>query len=207
MRKLALYGSGGFAREVLMLLEDMGMAERVHALYESDELWKERPVSGITTQPISRFDPTTTDLVLAVGSPQARRKMHASLPTETRYPTLVHPDARIHRSTSVGEGSIICAGCIVTCDIVMGRHVQLNLATTVGHDCRLDDFVTTAPAVNISGNCMLGAGSYFGTNVCLREKITVAADVIVGMGAVVIGDLPETGGVYVGSPARLKPTR
>ncbi|SDW23627.1 NeuD/PglB/VioB family sugar acetyltransferase [Lysobacter enzymogenes] len=207
MKKLALYGSGGFAREVLMLLEDLGLGERVMALYESDDLWKERIVSGINTQPISRFDPATTELVLAVGSPQARRKMHASLPADTRYPTLVHPDARVHRSTSVGEGSIICAGSIVTCDIVIGRQVQLNLATTVGHDCRLEDFVTTAPAVNISGNCVLGTGSYFGTNACLREKINVAADAVVGMGAVVVGDLAEPGGIYVGSPARLKPSR
>lgn len=207
MRKLALYGGGGFAREVLMLLEDMGLSDRVVAVYESDDLWTERIVAGIATQPIGRFDPATTDLVLAVGNPQARRKMQSSLPAQTRYPTLVHPDARIHRSSSVGEGSIICAGSIVTCDVVIGRQVNLNLITTIGHDCHLEDFVSTAPGVNISGNCILGAGAYFGTNSCVREKVRVAPDAIVGMGAVVVGDLPEAGGVYVGSPARLKPAR
>ncbi|QWP78550.1 acetyltransferase [Lysobacter sp. K5869] len=207
MRKLALYGCGGFAREVLMLLEDLGQGDRVTALYESDEIWTARAVAGIATQPISRFDPADADLVLAVGNPQARRRLQSSLPAQTRYPTLVHPDARVHRSSGIGEGSIVCAGSIVTCDVAIGRQVHLNLATTIGHDCRLEDFVTTAPAVNISGHCELGTGAYFGTNSCVREKVRVAADAVVGMGAVVIGDLAQAGGVYVGNPARLKPTR
>ncbi|WP_160309512.1 acetyltransferase [Lysobacter capsici] len=203
MKNIAIYGAGGFAREVLILLEDMGLAARVSALYESDDIWTQRRVGGIQTLPISRFEPSDTDMILAVGSPQARQRMRESLPAQTQYPTLVHPNAKVHRSTSLGEGSIVCEGCIVTCDIRIGRHVNLDRMTTIGHDSVLGDFVTAAPAVVVSGNCMVGASTYLGTNSCLREKISIPADSIIGMGAVVISSLTAPG-VYVGNPARLK---
>lgn len=205
MQKIALYGAGGFAREVLILLEDLGLAARVSAFYESDDFWHERRIAGVPVEPISRFDPAQAEMVLAVGSPQGRRKMRESLPAQTRYPTLVHPDAKVHRSTALGEGSIVCDGCIVTCDIRIGRHVNLDRMTTIGHDSCLGDFVTAAPAVVVSGNCDVGAGTYLGTNSCLREKISIPADSFIGMGAVVVASLAESG-VYVGNPARRKPT-
>lgn len=203
MKKIAIYGAGGFAREVLVLLEDMGLGSRVSAFYESDDLWSERSIAGVQVQPIHRFDPAGADMILAVGSPQGRQRMRESLPGQTHYPTLVHPRAKVHRSTTLGEGSIVCEGCIVTCDIQIGRHVNLDRMTTIGHDSILGDFVTAAPAVVVSGNCTVGALTYLGTNSCLREKISVPEGSVIGMGAVVVAS-PATRGVYVGNPARMK---
>ena len=92
-------------------------------------------------------------------------------------------------------------GCILTCDIQLRAHVHLNLHTTVGHDCVLEDFVTTAPAVNISGRCHLGQCTYIGTNASLREGLRTAPGSVLGMGAVLVSSATEPG-VYVGNPAR-----
>ncbi|QSX73633.1 NeuD/PglB/VioB family sugar acetyltransferase [Lysobacter arenosi] len=204
MNKIAIFGAGGFAREVLVLLEDMGLADRVSALFESDGIWKPRDIWGIPTLPISRFEPTSTDLVLGVGDPNARMAMRSSLPKETRFPTLVHPGARIHRTTLVGNGVIVCEGCIVTCDIELGDHVNLDRLTTIGHDSRIGDFVTAAPATVVSGNCQIGSLTYLGTNSCVREKVTIAPGTTVGMGATVVSNI-ETPGIYVGTPAKRRP--
>jgi len=40
-----------------------------------------------------------------------------------------------------------------------------------------------------------------GTNSSIREKLTVTADVIVGMGGIVVKSIKEPG-VYVGNPAK-----
>lgn len=199
MNRIGIFGAGGFAREVAWLIEDMGLA--VAAFFESDAVWNARDVAGLPVLPASRFDASSWDAVIAIGNPATRRAVRDGLPRETHYPTLVHPNVARSRRVEIGAGSIVCAGSVLTCDIVLGEHVHLNLLTTVGHDCRLDDFVTTAPAVNISGNCHLGAGSYFGTNACLREGVHVAPGATVGMGAVVVASLPDVA-VYVGNPAR-----
>lgn len=201
MKSIAIFGSGGFGREVLALLQHAQFGDRVIAFYESDDIWTNRTVSGLPVMPSSRFDPTVAEMVLAVGSPSARRAVRDSLPAETHYPTIIHPNVVRSQSISIGQGSVICAGCVLTCNIVIGEHVHLNLMSTLGHDCVLGDFVTTAPAVNISGHCNIGDGAYLGTNSCLREGLSIAADTTIGMGAVVVSSIQEAG-VYVGNPAR-----
>lgn len=203
MRKISIFGAGGFAREVLALLADAGKIQNVAAFFESDDVWCARTVAGLDVLPASRFDPIESDMVIAIGNPSARRAVRDSLPAETVFPILLHPSVVCSSTVQLSPGTIICAGGILTCDIVMGQHVHLNLMTTVGHDCRIDDFVTTAPDVSISGNCHVGPYAYLGTKACLREGLTIAAGTTVGMGAVVVASI-TTAGVYVGNPARLK---
>lgn len=201
MKNIGIVGAGGFAREVLWLIEDIGLAGRVRGFFESDDIWKDRSVSGVPVLPLSQFDPSATELAIGIGSPAARRNIVAALPRDTVFPVLVHPSVQRSRRVEIGAGTVICAGSILTCDIRLDEHVQLNLATTVGHDCHLKKFVTTAPSVNISGTCTLGEATYIGTNACLREGLTVPAETVIGMGAVVVSS-PAEAGIYVGNPAK-----
>jgi sugar O-acyltransferase (sialic acid O-acetyltransferase NeuD family) len=201
MKSIAIFGSGGFGRDVLSMLGDVQLGNLVQAFYESDDVWSDRHVSGLPVLPLSRFNPQTTEMILAIANPTARRLIRDLLPPETQYPTIIHPNVVRSSSVTIGQGSVVCAGSILTHDIIIGEQVHLNVMTTIGHDCILGDFVTTAPAVNISGNCHIGNGCYFGTNACLREKLTLAAKTTIGMGGVVVSSIHEAG-VYIGIPAK-----
>lgn len=201
MKRIGIVGAGGFAREVLWLLEDLGLGDRIDGFYESDATWRTREVSGLPVRALSEFRPGHQEAVIAIGNPAVREALAAELPEGTSFPTLIHPTVARSRRVEIDEGVVICAGSILTCDIAIGRHVHLNLMTTVGHDCHLADFVTTAPAVNISGNCQIGRSAYIGTNACLREGLSIAPGTVIGMGAVVLRDV-EAAGTYVGNPAR-----
>ncbi len=63
----------------------------------------------------------------------------------------------------MGKGTVICAGCILTTNIKMGNHVQINLDCTIGHDVIMDDYATLAPGVHVSGYVSLGKRVYVGT--------------------------------------------
>lgn len=206
MKKIAIVGAGGFAREVLWLLTDLGLESRVGGFFETDEIWREREVSGLPVAPLSSLDSGRWEAVLAVGSPAVRRNLRDALPKEITYPTLVHPSVQSSRRVDLAPGVVVCAGSILTCDIVVSEHVHLNLATTVGHDCQLRPFVTTAPAVNISGACDIGELTYIGTNAALREGLKIAAGTTIGMGAIVVSHIEEAG-VYVGNPAKKLPKK
>ncbi len=205
-RKICIVGAGGFGRETLTIWADLvdrtgHRLQDVTVFMVDDEHYSVREVLGIPVIPRSDFDPLLYQVVVGVGDPMERKKIVDSLPVQTRYTKLIHPTAVISRWVEIGEGAIITAGCILTCDIKIGKHFHFNLHATLGHDCVVGDYFTAAPAANISGKCSFGDFVYLGTNVSLKQGISVCSHVTVGMGAVVVKDISEPG-TYVGNPLR-----
>ncbi len=102
---------------------------------------------------------------------------------------------------SMGEGNIICAGNILTVNIILKDFVILNLSCTVGHDVVLESFVTVYPEVNISGCVIIKKYAEIGTGSKIIQGKVIKEHTIIGAGAVVVKDITESG-TYVGVPAR-----
>jgi sugar O-acyltransferase (sialic acid O-acetyltransferase NeuD family) len=191
--ELAIIGAGGFAREVKAALGQPDIKLFVDDQYLTTEL-------GI--HGLSQFDPEKYMVVVAIGDPRDRFDLIQRLPKETKYFTFIDPSAIImDENIQIGEGSIICAGTILTTNIKIGKHTHLNLHTTVGHDCEIGDYFTTAPGAKISGNCKIHDCVYVGTNASVKEKTSIHSFTTIGMNAAVVKHIEEPG-VYVGIPAK-----
>lgn len=205
-KKICIFGTGGFGREVLCCLIDAiahtnQKIEELACFMVSDEDFKDNMVMGLEVLPQSKLNTELHEVVVAIGDPHTRKKVVESLPAETKFATIIHPSAVMSKWVEIGEGSIITAGTILTCNIKIGKHAHLNLHTTVGHDCIIGDYFTTAPAANISGSCHFGNCVYFGTNASVRQGIKICDNVTIGMGGVVVKDITEAG-VYIGNPLK-----
>jgi len=203
MKKLCIIGCGGFAREAYTIISSLGWEEKFYAFFQSDSHYiPNTKLYGIDILPISHFDPNLHQAVIAIGDSVLREKIFKEMPADSTYYKLIHPNVIISKhNVEIDVGAIICAGTILTCDIKIGQHVILNLSSTIGHDCVIDDFFTTAPGVNMSGRCNIGKRVYIGTNASLRGHNKICDDVIVGMGAVILKDITESG-TYIGNPIR-----
>jgi sugar O-acyltransferase (sialic acid O-acetyltransferase NeuD family) len=187
--KKALVGYGGHAREVMAQM-DVNLT-----CFVDDEY----VVYG--TRPLSEFDPKEYALMVAVADSKDRFDIIQKLPKETKYFTWVHPTALImDDNVEIGEGSFVGAYSILTTNIKIGKHAILNRGNHIGHDCEIGDYFTTAPGVQISGNETIGDRVYFGTRSCVKQKINICNDVIIGMNAGVVKNITEPG-TYVGTPA------
>lgn len=204
-KKILIAGTGGFSKEVLCLISDMGLYEDVDAFIEPDFIYDKgnfnELILGKQVLPYSKVNKSKHSVSMAIGDSIIRKRILTQLPEDIDYITLIHPNAIISQWVNIGKGAIICAGSILTCDISLGIHAQLNLNTTIGHDCVIGDFFTTAPNVNISGNCEIGNHVYFGTASCIKQGLKIVDNVTIGMGAVVTKDINEPG-IYIGNPAR-----
>jgi sugar O-acyltransferase (sialic acid O-acetyltransferase NeuD family) len=129
-----------------------------------------------------------------------RQNIVNDMPTKTEFYTFISNRSIIYKNNTIGLGSIICPGTVLTNNIKIGNFNQLNLNTTVGHDSVLGNYCTTAPGVNISGNCVIGNNVYFGTNSAIKEKISITNNVVIGLNSGVTKNIIESG-VYVGTPS------
>ena len=205
-KKFCIAGGGGFAREVFTLLIDCVKDENINLkdwvrFVMPDKDYLKTEIMGIETICDSEFNPNKHQVVIAIGESRVRKKIVGFFPKETEYATLVHPNVVCSDWVEIGEGSIITAGTILTTNIIIGKQAHLNLHTTIGHDCRIADYFTTAPVVKISGECYFGECVYFGTNASVRQGISITDNVTIGMGGVVVKNIIESG-VYIGNPVR-----
>jgi sugar O-acyltransferase (sialic acid O-acetyltransferase NeuD family) len=192
--KLALIGAGGFADEVRA---HMGTELKC---FVDQQYYKPNNKNIL---PLSEFDPYEYKVLVAIGDSRMRKNVVDKLPKETQYFTYIHHSVQIiGEDIKIGDGSILCAGVIVTTNCSFGKHTHLNLHTSIGHDNVIGDFFTTAPGARVSGNCNIGDCVYMGTNSSIRQKINVCDDVTLGLNCGVVKDIVEPG-TYVGVPAKL----
>ena len=98
---------------------------------------------------------------------------------------------------------IIQAGVIITVNVFFGDRVHININSTIGHDCKIGDFVTIGPGSNIRGRNIVKNEIYIGSSVVTKEKIAIGNNSIIGVGTVVITDIPEES-IFVGVPGKVK---
>jgi sugar O-acyltransferase (sialic acid O-acetyltransferase NeuD family) len=195
--KKSIIGYGGFAKEVYHSIRTSDNTE-IEVFFVDDEYY----VGLNKTLPLSEFNEEEYEVIVAIGDPIVRSQIVERLPKNTKYFTHIHKSVIIlGNDVKIGKGSIICAGSIITSNIEIGNHSQLNLQTTIGHDVVLGDFFTSAPGVKISGNCNIGERVYFGTNSCVKQKIKITNDVTIGLNSGVVNNINESG-VYVGTPLK-----
>jgi sugar O-acyltransferase (sialic acid O-acetyltransferase NeuD family) len=212
--KLVLIGAGGFAREVLDLVEALGQgASAPEALGFVVDAAYGAPGTLVNDLPIlGGFEwleqhAGQVSVVCAVGAPAARFELaRRARQAGCRFMSLIHPSAILTRWVSVGEGVVIGAGCVLTNRITIGDHAQVNLDCTIGHDATLHRFATLAPGVHVSGNVALGTGCYIGTGANLIENIVVGEWSIIGAGSAIIKDVPPNA-TCVGVPGKVIKTR
>lgn len=207
-RQLIVYGASGFGREVAWLAQMCGTYE-IACFTDDDETKQGSILNDIPVMSLSegRREFPRARLVGGVGTPGTRQAMmERASEAGFAFETVIHPKAEYSRHLRIGIGTVICAGTVLTTNIILGRHVQINLNCTVGHDAILDDYATLAPGVHVSGWVHLGRRVYVGTGAVLvhgtsASPLIVGDDAVIGAGACVTKSVPA-GETWVGVPAR-----
>jgi sugar O-acyltransferase (sialic acid O-acetyltransferase NeuD family) len=207
---LVIVGAGGFGREVADVVSAINAEAQTFNLIgfvddgpsPEDVAQIDRlgiplvgSVSEVLTRPASGY-------VLGIGSGATRRLLDRQFQAAGWTATeLVHPLASVGANVVLGPGTILCAGVRLTTNIRLGRHVHVNLNSTIGHDTLLLDYVTVNPLVAISGNVTVGEASMLGTHSAVLQNLTIGRDSVVGGGALVVRCVPDCT-VVKGVPAR-----
>lgn len=210
MKSVVLIGAGGSARSTLDIIDAVNQDKPqyevlgyiVDAQYGSPgTMVNDRPILG-DFEWLAK-NARNVQAICAVGPSHHRyRLVKRAEELGCRFFSIIHPSVIMTRRVALGQGTVVAAGCILTNQIHIGNHVQINLACTIEHDDILEDFTTLSPGVNVSGNVTLETGVFVGTGACIIEKTRIGRWSIIGAGSVVIKDIPENTTV-VGNPTRI----
>lgn len=206
MKNIVVIGAGGFGREVVMLIEDINKVNNEWNIvgFVDDNLEIQgKKING--TEVVGDIDWLSKQelfVINAIGHGNIRKEINERLKESNNiFATLIHPSVIKSSSVTIGEGSIICAGNIITTNVMIEKHVIINLSCTLGHDDVLHDYVTILPGSNISGFVSLNEGVTIGTGTKVIQNLTIGEYTMVGAGATVVKDLPGNC-TAVGSPAK-----
>jgi sugar O-acyltransferase (sialic acid O-acetyltransferase NeuD family) len=206
---IAIIGAGGFGREVLLLLHQINQARPTWQIlgFYDDNTRQPPTINGypyLGTLADLPGPGANLALVIAVGDPRVKANLRQQIPAGYAFPALLHPSVANagFQFNQIGEGSIICQGTMLTTNIVVGRHVLLNLGCTIGHDAVLGDFSSLMPQVNLGGGSQLAEGVFAGTNATVLPLVRIGRNTILGAGTVVTQDLPANC-TAVGVPAKV----
>lgn len=205
MSRLILIGAGGLAREVLAVEKDLGRYDEVVILDDDLARWGSE-IDGVRIQgPVRHAADWRGDLVVCAGAGSVRRRIVRRLGELgvdcDRYAVVQHPTVSVASSCVVGAGSVLLAGTVLTAGIRVGRHVVAMPNVVLTHDDDVSDFATLCAGVTVGGRVLVGESAYLGMSSSVRQDLTVGADSTLGMGAVLLTDLPP-GQTWAGVPAR-----
>lgn len=206
MKKIYIVGAGGFAREVAWLIEDINEKNPIWEIMgfidENEEnIGKELNGYKVLGNLEYLNKQEKAYVIIAIGTGEVRESISNKI-EKHEFPVLIHPSVIISKFVTIGEGTIICAGNIITTNIEIGNHVIINLDCTIGHDVILRNYTTILPSANVSGNVIIGEKTTIGTGSAIIQGISIGKQCMIGAGSVVnkvISDYVTA----VGIPARV----
>ncbi len=205
MKDIIIIGAGGFGREVEMLIHQINLLENQWNLmgFVDDNYPPGTKIGrSVVVGPIlelAKF--TNSHYVIAVADARKKKSILELVPASFSAAVLKHPSVISGERVRFGNGAIVCAGSILTEDIVIGNHVILNLSCTVGHDTAIGDLCSIMPGASISGEVIIREGVFVGTGSKVINQVEIGENSIIGAGAIVSESIPANC-TAVGIPAK-----
>jgi sugar O-acyltransferase (sialic acid O-acetyltransferase NeuD family) len=207
MKKIAIYGTGGFSKEIKKLIQQINsVSNKFELIGFFDDLRSKKdiingyPVLG-GVEELNSF--SAIDIVIAVGNPTLKKKIISNIINKKiSYPNIIHPSVNIDDSSvKLGKGIIICSGVFVSVDVKIEDFVSINVNCTIGHDAKIGEFSSLMPAVSISGNVDVGKEVFIGVGSVTNNDILIHDNVTIGAGSVVLKSISYPC-VSMGNPSR-----
>lgn len=208
MKNLVIIGAGGVGREVSLIVQQINEIEptwnMIGFIDDNVDNWG-KVINGYSIiGGVDSLDFLTQDhyVVIAIANYEAKKRIVNRLKGRFKFATIIHPKVWIHDFMTLGEGSIVYEGVILTANIEIGKHVIISPKCGIGHDSIVKDYVSLLWNVNISGNDLIEEGVMMGSGSTVIQGKTIGQGSTIGAGAVVINDISKYS-TAVGVPAKV----
>jgi sugar O-acyltransferase (sialic acid O-acetyltransferase NeuD family) len=209
MKDLVIIGAGGFGREVADTVRSINQVKETYHLLgfidDADHL-KNRTINdmvvlGNRTDLKALGSNGNICAAIAIANAQMKKEITEDLDGFVTWDNIIHPTAQVSDYCDMGTGNILQAFSIVGPNARVGNHCMINARSGMGHDARMDDYVSVMSLCDITGGVHLKEGVYLALGVGIIPGITIGEYAYVCAGSIVFKDV-EARATMIGNPAK-----
>jgi sugar O-acyltransferase (sialic acid O-acetyltransferase NeuD family) len=210
MQKIAIYGAGGFGKEVASIIKLINKTESIWDMvgFFDDGIEQGTQVShfgkvlgNMTT--LNEWDEPIS-IVFAIGSPKILKLLVEKVSNpNVSFPNIIHPEVYFADidSLNMGIGNVIVRGCSVSVDVTIGDFNQFNSISALAHDVIVGSYNVFMPLTRISGEVSIGDRNFFAIGSVVLQNLKIGNDTKIGPGSYVMTKTKD-GNLYMGNPAK-----
>lgn len=210
MKDIAIYGFGGFGREIACVINAInnvspcwnlvGYFDDGHKVGETNNYG--RVLGGLDE--LNSYDKPLS-VVMAIASPMVVKKIVDNIKNDDiEFPNIIAPNVLFfdRSSVNIGIGNVITFGGRVSCDVEIGDFNLMNGCISLGHDVKIGSYNMFQPEVRISGETVIGDNNFFGVRSLVLQGLKIGTNVKVGTCSVIIRKTKDNM-TYFGNPAKV----
>ncbi|MBR1578194.1 MAG: serine acetyltransferase [Bacteroidales bacterium] len=210
MTNLAIYGAGGFGREIACYIKRINDESPTWNLigFFDDGLPKGKqlqygPVLG-GLEDLNAW-PEKIAIVVSIATPKTVKYIVDRITNSlVEFPNIIDPSVTFLDLPSVrmGKGNVIGANSLLACNTFLGDFNLINWYVQMGHESCMGSFNVVMPNVNISGGVAIGDLNFFGVKSTVLQYTKIGDHVTLGAASVLLKNA-ENNATYYGNPARI----
>jgi len=210
MKDIAIFGAGGFGREVACLINRINKETPTWNLIgffdDNEKLKGTRNEYGDILGGIHELNSWNTpiDMAIAIGSPRIVKKIVENISNDkVNFPNIFAPTTIFldENNISFGKGNIVASCCHFSCNVKIGDFNVFNSYITIGHDVTIGSYNSLMPGVRISGEITIGEENFFGCDSVVLQQLKVGNQTTIGANSTVVKKTKD-GYTYIGNPAK-----
>ena len=209
MKRIVLYGAGGFGREVAYMIDCINYSFPGSywflgfvvgkEYYEPNQVINGYPVLGTDEWLLANKD---VYCVCTIADIEARAEVQERLSAQgVMFETLIAPYLPVPPSAVIGKGCVISGQTMISVNTKIGDGVFINSNVTLGHDVTIGNYCTVMPGTGISGNCTIGDKTFVGGHAFIVPGRKIGNRATVAAGSIVFTNVKE-GTTVLGNPAK-----
>lgn len=209
MKNIAIFGAGGFGREVACLIDMINRETPTWNLIgffddnaklkgTSNEYGK---VLGGMSELNSWQGPLS--VAIAIGNPTTVKKVAKKIDPRFDFPNLFAPRTVFLDKNNIkfGKGNIVCVGCFFSINVQVGDFNTFNNFISIGHDVRIGNYNSLMPASRLSGEVKMGDENLIGCAAVVLQQLKIGNKTKIGANSTLMGKTKD-GHTYLGNPAK-----
>ncbi len=198
MKKIIIFGTGGFARIIYLYLKREPSFDII-AFTANEWAIKEKKLFELPVIPFEKIEtvypPSEFQMFIAVGYSdmnKKRAKIFAEAKTKGyELVSYVHPTTIVGDEFKMGENCFIFENNVIQPFVQLGNDVIIWTGNVISHHTIIRDHCFIVSHVAIAGNVTIEPYCFLGINSSIRNGIKIGRECVIGAGSVILEDTKE----------------